>query len=245
MRSTITITFLFLMAGALIGVLFSTQFTENLLIPGSHPTEVIEAQHELVMLYTEEQGVLKSQITNLRSSIADLQEQNSYFIPTEEQNKLNKIKSDLGLTQITGPGIEIIFEDSPTVNRPELDVNNDALIHAADLRDLTNLIFSTNTKGIAINNQRIIFSSPINCVGNTILVNNFNMLPPFTISVVTDNPTEILRLLTDDKLLFDIYRRVEDHGIVLKFQAKDSISLPLYNGNFRTDNLAKITEIQQ
>lgn len=236
---TFSVTFCFLLSGAIIGVLFSTQFSEALPVRGSHPAEVLEAQQELTVLYTEEQAALKGEITELRAEIAELQEQNAYFIPAEEQEKLNDIKSDLGLVQLTGPGIEIVLEDSPTVNRPELDVNDDALIHAADLRDLINLISSTGVKGLSINNQRIIYNSPINCVGNTILVNNFNMLPPFTISVVTDNPTGIMVALSDEKLLFDLYRRIRDHGVVLKFQTKDTVNLPVYSGNFRTDNLLK------
>ena len=234
----IAVTLSFLVAGAIIGALSSTQFTEDLPIQGSHPAEVIEAEQELVALYIEEQGVLKGQITDLRAKIADLQEQNSYFIPADEQEKLNTIKAELGLTELAGPGIEIVLEDSPTVNRPELDVNDDALIHAADLRDIANLIFSTNIKGVAINNQRIIYNSPINCVGNTILVNNFNMLPPFTISVITDNPTEIMQLLSDANRLSDLYRRINDHGVKLKFRTRDTITLPVYNGNFRANFLS-------
>lgn len=237
--------FWFLLSGVAIGVLFSTQFAEDIPIQGSHPLDVLEAQQELVALYTEEQGLLKTEIGSLREQIAELQERNSYFVSADEQEKLNSVKADLGLTALTGPGIEIVLEDSPTVNRPELDVNDDALIHAADLRDLTNMIFSTNMKGLAINNQRMIFNSPINCVGNTILVNNFNMLPPFTISVVTDNPTEIMVLVTDGKLLFDLYRRIRDHGVVLKFRTKDSVNVPIYNGNFRTDYLSKVGETVQ
>lgn len=242
---TYIVTFFFLIVGAVIGVLFSTQFAEDIPIQGSHPLDVVEAKQELVALYTEEQGLFKTEISDLRARIAELQEQNSYFVSADEQAKLNSIKADLGLTALAGPGIEIILEDSKTVNRPELDVNDDALIHAADLRDLTNMIFSTNIKGLAINNQRMIFNSPINCVGNTILVNNFNMLPPFTISVVTDNPTEIMILLTDEKLLFDLYRRIRDHGVVLKFRTKDSVNVPIYNGNFRTDYLSKVEETVQ
>ncbi len=236
------ITILFLIAGVGIGILVSTQFVTTVPIQGSHPSEVLEAQAELVQIYTEEQGVLKNQITNLRSEIEELQKQNAYFIPDDEQAKLDEIKADLGLSELMGPGLEIILEDSPAVNRPELDVNHDALVHAADLRDLLNIIFSANIKGVAVNNQRITFSSPTNCVGNTILVNNFNMLPPFTISVVTDSPEELLQLLTNEELLFDLYRRVQDHEIGFKFQLKETISLPVFNGNFRLEHVNAAAE---
>jgi len=236
------ITLLFLTAGLLIGVLFSTQFVTSVPIQSSHPSELLEAQQELIALYTEEQGVLKNQITNLRAEIAELQELNSYFIPDDEQAKLHAIKDSLGLSELMGPGLEIILEDSPSVNRPELDVNDDALVHAADLRDILNILFATDIKGIAVNNQRITYNSPANCVGNTILVNNFNMLPPFTISVITDNPAEVLKNLTDEELLFDLYRRIEDHGIGFKFQEKEIITLPIYNGNFRLEHMTPLTE---
>lgn len=236
------ITFLFLVAGVLIGILFSTQFITSVPLQGSHPSEVLDAQQELIALYTEEQGILKNQITNLRAEIEELQTLNSYFIPNDEQAKLDKIKASLGLSELTGSGIEIILRDSPDVNRPELDVNDDALVHAADLRDILNIIFATDVKGVAINNQRVIYNSPANCVGNTILVNNFNMLPPFTISVITDNQTDLLRDLTDEKLLFDLYRRIGDHGITLKFQLNEALTLPVYNGNFRLEHISLVTE---
>ena len=236
------VAFIFMVAGVGIGVLITTQFIVPVPLESTHPYEVYEAQQELISTYTEEQGILKNQITNLREQIEDLQAQNAYFIPEEDREKLNQIKEDLGLTELTGPGIEIVLQDSPSVNRPELDVNDDALIHAADVRDLLNLLHSSDVHGVAVNNQRIAFNSTGNCVGNTILINNFNMLPPFTLLVLTDNPEEILIKLADEELLFDLYRRSEDHGIVFKFRERESITLPVYTGNFRADFLTVVEE---
>ncbi len=245
MKSPLLLIIAFFTAGGLIGLLISTQLLARVPIQGTHPAEVLESQQELISLYIEEQGVLKTKISNLRAEIAKLQEENLYSAPEKELEELSVIKEKLGLTELTGGGIEIVLEDAgtgATSLRSVLDVNDDSLVHAADLRDILNIIFSSNVEGVAVNNQRIIFNSPVNCVGNNILVNNFNMVPPFTISVVTENPQELLHHLGDDTLLFDLYRRMRDQGIIFKFQPRKSMTLPIYNGNLRANYLTAVEE---
>ena len=121
-----------------------------------------------------------------------------------------------------------------------LRVRNFFLIHAADLRDIMNLLFSAQADGVAINDQRVIASTPISSVGNTILVNNFHVLPPFVITVVGDREL-LMQRLNDAKALPDLEKRARSQKISYGYKPTENLTLPVYNGDFRLEYTEPVT----
>ena len=93
-----------------------------------------------------------------------------------------------------------------------------------------NLLRAGKAKSIAINDQRIIATTPITAVGNTILVNNFHVLPPFTISAIGDTD-QMLQLVNNTSLLPDLSRRIKQGKIQYSIKNKSGLSLPVYTGD--------------
>ena len=85
---------------------------------------------------------------------------------------------------------------------------------------------------MAINDQRVIASTPISSVGNTILVNNFHVLPPFTITAIGDEEL-LLQRFNDPKALPDLVKRTKGQKIQLNFKANAGLVVPEYSGDFR------------
>jgi uncharacterized protein YlxW (UPF0749 family) len=221
---------LFIVTGIAIGLLITTQFRSA--IPSStYIYDELRAQNELISSYITDQGLLKTRITALREEIDIAQENTRSQIESNNNlETLKALKHEIGLETVKGAGLEIYLDDGLFVDRKNADTLSQSLINASDLRDIVNALRTAKPLGISINDQRVISTSPITSVGNTILVNNYHLLPPFNIKVVGD-PDVIKQRLDDKSLLPDLLKRVKEHKIQLKTEKKEHLTLPVFNGN--------------
>ncbi len=219
----------FVTTGVFIGILMTAQFQSS--VPeSSYLYDQLTLQKALLKSFSDDQAFLKSKILTLRQAIQQNQENLKSITASGNLDTLKKLKSSVGLEMAQGPGVEIILTDGPFANRDNPETIDQSLIHAADLRDIVNLLRSTRADAIAINDQRIIASTPISSVGNTILVNNFHTLPPFSITAVGD-PDLIISRLKDPKALPDLRQRAQDSKIGFSFKTMANVFAPVYNGN--------------
>lgn len=230
----------FVLTGLFIGALLTLQFRSS--IPSAtFFSDQLRAQQNLIDSYIEDQAFLKSRIVSLRGEISETQEKAQASIQTVNLETLKELKQQLGLSSLRGPGVEIQVDDGLFVNRDNPDTVSQSLIHASDLRDIVNVLRAAKAQAIAINDQRIISSTPITSVGNTILVNNFHLLPPFTVSAVGD-PELIMQRLNDPPSLPDLQKRAQDLNIQLSGEVKEGLLVPEYTGNLSVRFISELQE---
>lgn len=224
--------FIFIVTGVFIGLILTLQIKSS--IPSTvHISDELKAQKELVDSYISEQGLLKTKIVSLRTEIEAAQENANNLVEMNNLDTLKSLKREMGLETVRGPGIEILLNDGVFVNRESAGAISQSLIHASDLRDIVNALRTADAEAISINDQRIIASTPITSVGNTILVNNFHLLPPFSIKAVGDTGL-IMQRLNDESVIPDIKKRVKELKIQYGASIKKGILVPIYNGNLAT-----------
>jgi uncharacterized protein YlxW (UPF0749 family) len=233
-----TIKIISVLIGVFVGIMVTAQFRTTTPLSSSFPLDQIRAQESLIQTYIEEENVLKSRIGSLRKKIDESLEQNEAVSETASLERLNELKKEIGLTKLTGEGFTIQLDDSPFIDRENITSEEGGIVYAADIRDIVNLLRSHNVSGLAINEQRIIASTTITSVGNTVLVNNSHLAPPFTISAIGDYDS-LLRRLQDAGVLEDLQRRVEENGIKFSIDYSPYVVLPIYNGQFRLKYLTK------
>lgn len=227
-----TVQFALIVTGIAVGMLLTAQFNTPLPPSSSYPFEQYEAAQELIKSYLDEQSLLKSRIAALRKDLDKIQSEVEQEEQSQDLNVLHELKRELGLTEVAGQGIAIELDDSKKANRQSRSVDEDMLVHAADLRDTINVVRSVGPEAITINDQRVVLTTSIRGVGNTILVDNTGMLPPFTISVI-GNPEALISRLTSKESLPDIYRRVRENGLIFKISPpRPYIHLPFYSGTY-------------
>jgi uncharacterized protein YlxW (UPF0749 family) len=229
-ESSFRMQIVFVASGVFIGLLITSQFRSS--IPtSSYPSDELAIKKELIKNFLDDQSLLKSKIVVLRDEIGKTQDQAKNLGDEKLIETLNGLKKDLGLAQATGDGVEISLNDGALVKRDEADSIDQSLIHAADLRDLINVLRSARADAISINDQRILSNTSITSVGNTILVNNFHLLPPFNIVAIGDSELMSQRL-TDVNALPDLNRRQKSNNIEFSFSVKNGLMVPVYNGDF-------------
>lgn len=232
----------FVVTGVFIGLLVTIQFKSS--VPtSSYLTDELEVQNLLVKSYLDDQALLKSKIVTLRQKIDENQQKLSQNKKDGSLDKLQELKSELGLEAAKGAGVEILIDDGAAAKAIKGDEINEFLVNAADLRDIVNAIRTAKPQAIAINDQRIIASTPITSVGNTIMVNNFHLLPPFRIVAIGD-PETINQRLSDSNNLSDLLKRIKDKMVKFSLAEKEALTAPVFNGDFRLNYVAEANNQQ-
>jgi len=228
--------YIFIGLGVIVGVILAWQFSSDKSLSGSFPGDELQAKDELIKDYLDEQAYFQSRIVSLHEQIDTAESGLESQAEVANVEILDELKEDVGLSDIRGPGLEILLDDSPLALRDGANVSDIDLVQAADIRDLVNILSAANADAISVNNQRIISVSPISSVGTTILINNSHTAPPFTISAVGDTDM-MLERIQNDALLSSLFDRVSTNKLVFQVAVKEWVSVPIYNGDLKVNYL--------
>lgn len=224
-----------LILGIGIGVLLTAQWKtpyNRAVNPVSPYIALKETREDL----TQEQNNLKTSIINIQKYISEKEADLKKFNNNKEKiETIEDYQKKLGLTEIKGEGIIITLDDAENE-----ETTAESIAHAADLRDTINFLWSLNVDGISINNERVVVTSSVDCIVNTILINSTKTIPPFKISAVGD-ANKIIKQFESADNLKDIKKRVKSQGLVFQIEKNNSLTLPAFGGSFVIEH-AKIVK---
>jgi uncharacterized protein YlxW (UPF0749 family) len=141
---------------------------------------------------------------------------------------------------MVGPGLVITLNDAPQVDlsipeseRPDV---NDLLIHQEDVQSVVNALWAGGAQGVSLMGKRVIATSAVKCVGNTLLLHGKVYSPPFRIEAIGD-VTKLSQSLRDDQNVAILQDYVDLFGLVYEVQRAALIELPPYEGSLLLDNV--------
>jgi len=223
--------------GLVIGVLIAYEYgykIPRLINPAISNIALDETEQKLV----SEQARNKEQLEAIDNEINALNDQtkNRQTGLTSLVDQVETLKADSAMTDVAGEGVEIIIADS----EKNQDANANAIAHASDLRDLIDQLRANGATAMSISaaggiEERITLTTSIDCIVNTVLINNTKASPPFKVTAIGDRAK--LKSAVDDRgALKTIYDRVDNNG--LKFAAVDLLDLKIkrYSGNYLIKN---------
>lgn len=138
-----------------------------------------------------------------------------------------------GLTPVSGPGMQITLDDVrrdsgsalPSGARPD-----DLVIHQSDVQGVVNALWAAGATGVAIMGRRLIATSAVRCVGNTLLLQGRTYSPPFVITAVGDATRMRSRLAASPEVAL-LEQAVADFGLTYDVRPLRSVDLPAYEGS--------------
>lgn len=219
-----------LIFGALLGLQWKS--------PPARPTTVPGIEHESGVLAIKrleaEQEELKESIGRVREQLDKYQRE---LAANTEMLKgisaeLERQKLMAGLLAVEGPGVLVALEDSSLRAASATAESNDYLIHEYDLRDVISLLWLAGSEAIAVNDERIVATTSIYCVGSTVMVNDTRLSPPYLIQAVGD-PIVQEDVLINPAYLKEIKQRSELYGVQFEINRTGMLTLPAYKGSFR------------
>ncbi|MDD2498417.1 MAG: DUF881 domain-containing protein [Desulfitobacteriaceae bacterium] len=161
------------------------------------------------------------------------------------QNQVEELKLRAGQTDVFGPGVTIVLEDNTAgaemvkKNNPELYNPEDFIVHDKSLLYLVSALRG-QAEAIGINNQRLVASSDIRCVGTVIMVNSTRLAPPYEIQVI-GNP----KILEATVLNSDEYFFLQSKEMPVTITQQEEISLPALKGSNTANYANPVKEGEQ
>ena len=139
---------------------------------------LIERQQAGAEQLRAEVAELRRRVESLGSSAA-AREQASADI----EEALEILGRQAGLAPMSGRGVVVSLSDSDLVESPSGNVN-DLVIHSEDVRAVVNALWRAGAEAMSVNGQRLVGTSAVVCVGNTLLVNGTVHSPPYVVTAV-------------------------------------------------------------
>ncbi|MBW3537647.1 MAG: DUF881 domain-containing protein [Actinobacteria bacterium] len=181
---------------------------------------LIERQEDVVEQLKVDVAELRDSVAELRSQVAARQEASA-----DMEQALRIASREAGLVAVSGPGITVSLTDSDLSESPSGNVN-DLVIHSEDVRAIVNALWRAGAEAISMNDQRLVNTSAVLCVGNTLLVNGTVHSPPY-----------VARAIGADRERFEsdpLVRRLRREAVAFRLgfavEGARNLELPAFDG---------------
>lgn len=141
-----------------------------------------------------------------------------------------------GSTPVSGPGIVVELWDAPAP--PDLAAAglhpDDLVVHQQDLEAVMNAMWAGGAEALMVQDQRIISTSAVRCIGNVLLLHSRHYSPPYRISAIGD--AEQLEAAVNSAPGVRIYQQYVDQvGLGWSLDTADELEMPAYSGPTRME----------
>lgn len=181
-----------------------------------------------------ENARLEASTSRLRAEVQDLREHTNAGDPAS-QRRLAELEHAAGLGVLEGAGLTVTLTDAPPdatalipdVRDPRPD---DLVIHQQDLQAVVNALWAGGAEGIQVMDQRLISTSAVRCVGNTLILQGQLYSPPYVVTAVGD-PGRLREALDDSPAIQLYHLYVDAYGLGWELDEHSSVVLPGYTGS--------------
>jgi uncharacterized protein YlxW (UPF0749 family) len=154
---------------------------------------------------------------------------------TQARADAKALEGPAGLQPVTGTGISVTLTDAPSdaaerrlpgLPPPSPD---DLVVHQQDVQAVVNALWSGGAEAMQIMDQRVISTSAVRCVGNTLILQGRVYSPPYTVTAIGDQQRMRNALNASPKLR--LYREyVDAYGLGYQIKDRPLVTLPAYSG---------------
>lgn len=129
-----------------------------------------------------------------------------------------------GTVALKGKGLTVSLKDSPRKATTEEDAGA-FRIHDSDLQLVVNALFAAGAEAVAVNDSRLVATTPIRAAGDTIVVNFRPLNPPYKVAAIGAD-----RKAFEDSQIAQRFRRWTGlFGLGFRVQQRD-VTVPAYSG---------------
>ena len=147
----------------------------------------------------KENLALQKDLTEYKERVEKMAKEQAEGLSSSKRlnDTLTEAKLLAGIVAVQGSGIIVTLSDSKQLDKGEKDPDTieNFLVHDNDIKAVVNELFAAGAEAISINNQRLIASSSIRCVGPAIMVNSVPVSHPFVIKAI-GKPNELASALS-------------------------------------------------
>jgi uncharacterized protein YlxW (UPF0749 family) len=145
------------------------------------------------------------------------------------QARSKPLLAPAGLTAVQGPGLLVVLDDARSVpSDPGVDLNQ-LVVHQSDLQSVVNALWAGGAEAMTVAGQRIVATSAVRCVGNTLLLNGRVFSPPFRVLAI--GPAQQMQDSLDRAPGVTLFKQAASYyGLGYTVESQDAMQLPAYAG---------------
>lgn len=177
------------------------------------------------------------QVENLTNQVAQAQETvdaiGGNTVDPALTAQIRTLEQTAGLQPLTGSALIVELDDAPHSIGTKLPAGvgpDDLVVHQQDVQAVVNAMWRGGATGIQVMDQRIIASSAIRCVGNTLFLQGRVYSPPFVIKAV-GNVSDLQKSLNEEPGIILYKQYVDKLKLGWKASINQSITLPAWSGS--------------
>jgi uncharacterized protein YlxW (UPF0749 family) len=214
------------------GVLFTTTATTadgTALRDDRRPqlTQLIKDRRDQLAASEERAAALRAQVESQTAAIAG-----SDGPIAAQRARAGGFRQAAGFTPLAGRGITVELDDAPRQpdgSRPKGASNDDLVVHQGDVQAVVNALWAGGAEAMSIMDVRILSTSAVRCVGNTLLLHGRVYSPPFKIIAIGD-PAAMQRALAASEGV-QYFRDAVDHFQLGYRETVSNVTVPAYDGS--------------
>ena len=156
-----------------------------------------------------------------------------------ERAKADALAGAAGLVAVSGRGVTVSLDDAPRREGvpPASDNPDDLVVHQQDVQAVVNALWAGGADAMTLMGQRVISTSAVRCVGNTVVLHGRVYSPPFVVSAIGD--PERLRTALDEEPGVELFRSyVDRYDLGWSVRTVD-LELPAYEGPLELPHVAR------
>ncbi|NLT30851.1 MAG: DUF881 domain-containing protein [Propionibacterium sp.] len=130
-----------------------------------------------------------------------------------------------GMVAMRGPGITVTLDDAPdSLEMPGVD-DDLLVVHQQDIQAVVNALWSGGAEAMTIQGQRVIATTGVKCVGNTVVLHGIPYAPPYRITAIGD--PVLLQAALDSSEPIRIYQQyVAAYGLGYSVKPERHVEVP-------------------
>ena len=175
---------------------------------------------------------LKARAARLNEEVQDLTAEVGSKKVDEINAKVRELQGPAGRDPVTGPGVTVTLSDASESVREDSDIDvNYLLVHQQDIQAVVNAMWKGGAVAVTIQGQRVVSTTGIRCIGNSVQLQGVPYSQPYVISAVGD-PTALQTAISADPYL-QVYREDAanpDINVGWDEVVEPSITAPGYDG---------------
>jgi uncharacterized protein YlxW (UPF0749 family) len=149
------------------------------------------------------------------------------------QNRVNALLAAAGLTAVHGPALTVELNDAPRragEALPQGATVDDLVVHQQDVQAVVNALWAGGAEAMTIMGVRVISTSAVRCVGNTLLLQGRVYSPPFVITAIGD-PAAMQRALNLSTAVGVFRQAVNAFGLGYSVRTESDVTVKPYDGS--------------
>lgn len=217
-----------LLAGALFATSASTaQGTDLRAGRFNQLTELITAAQDEVAAQERRAATLRREVAQLSRVAAT-----GSTTVAAENARADALLRPAGLAPVAGPGVVVTLDDAPrrpVGQAPASENPDDLVVHQQDVQSVLNALWAGGAEAVTLMGERVISTSAVRCVGNTLLIQGRLVGPPFVLRAIGDAGR--MRSALDREPGVAVFRQYVD-AFDLRFEVANAseLRMPAYQG---------------